>query len=156
MSPPCRRTMRATVASPTAGAFKFLRAMEALEDAEKIAGVLHVESDTIVPRTRKDGGVISLHRFLLPMLNARIFATARVFGGVGQQVDENLFDKSRIAVRGRQRFGVPLDFAVGVVEFDVSQRAFHERRQFHALAGEFFFSDTAEVEQVVHQMAHVP
>ena len=78
---------------PDAGAGEFLFAMEALEHAKELVGVLHVESCAIVAY-----GVNDLLRTLLAAdTDDRTVALAGELGGVGNKVSPNLTHQRGIA-----------------------------------------------------------
>lgn len=90
-----------------AGAFKFLGAVQALEDAEQFVGVFHIETDAVVA-DENDGFIVHGAQ---ADFNDGGFARPAVFDGIGKQVGKDLFEKARIAIDGGQFGNAPFDIA---------------------------------------------
>ena len=90
------------------GPFELLSPMKALEDAEKLVGVLHVEADTVVANVDNrlpvgDDLADLYHRF---------FARSRELHGIRQQIREHDVHQARIAHRKRKGVDSPFDVAI--------------------------------------------
>src|SRR5205807_236876 len=65
-----------------AGAFEIFAAMQALEHAEELIGMLHVEADAVIAHENR-GPAVDL---LVTNLNYCRIARPRILGGVGEEV----------------------------------------------------------------------
>src|SRR5206468_5282180 len=100
-----------------AGAFKFLGAVETLEDTEELIGVFHVEANPVV--ANEDGGLaIGLEG---PDFDHRLGPRAGVFDGVGKEVGKDLLEKTGVALDGRQGLQTPLDAAAFGFSLEVGE-----------------------------------
>ena len=91
--------MRWTMARPDAGALVVLGAVQALEDAEELADVLHVEAHAVVAHKV---GTCSPSCSSQPTSMWATLALAGELEGIGQQVDEDLLEQGGVGLAGRQ------------------------------------------------------
>jgi hypothetical protein len=90
-----------TIGQPDSRVLVILRIVQPLEHAEEFIGVSYVEACPVIPA--------EIHRLAaLPHAAGstdRVFTLANIFHGIGQQVDPDLFQQSRIAPAwGDRRF----------------------------------------------------
>src|SRR5437667_1291375 len=134
-----------------AGPLKLLSPVQPLEDAKQFASVFHAESDTVIA---------DKHGHLAVPLGVADFedgggARAGVFDGVGEEVGEDLPHQARIAFESGQWLDAPFDGAALGFAFEVCQCFLDHRSQWSRLALQFLPAHAGQVEQIVHQLAHV-
>src|SRR5471030_748468 len=86
---------------------KILAPVEPLENAEQLVDVPHIEADPVVAHVNH-GGFIGGD---LADLNNGGLIVAGELDGIGQQVDNDMFDEGRIAVQRRQFADAGIDIA---------------------------------------------
>ena len=82
------------------GALVVLCAVQPLEDAEQLVGILHVETNAVVPHKicfRRPIDALAAH------VDGRMLAAAREFQRVAQEIHVDLLEQHRIGVARRQR-----------------------------------------------------
>src|SRR5262249_15488529 len=104
---------------PDAGPLDIFRAVEPLEDAEELAGVLPVEAHAVVPHDADD---LVRRGACRCDLDLRDSAPARVLDGVGKKVDEHLAQERGVAADRRQLAHGPADLPALPVLLDLADR----------------------------------
>ncbi len=98
--PPCRVTMRCTLARPMPVPSNSRGGVQALEHAEQLVRVLHVEAHAVVAHEEDDVSPVLLVR---PPTSMRAGAcVAGVLDGVAEQVGPHLAQQRAVAAHGRQ------------------------------------------------------
>src|SRR5580658_128954 len=95
-----------------ARAAKLVGAVQALENAEELVRIIHIESDPVVP----DRVLILRSDFATADFDARAGLFAAVFDGVGDQVGPYLAEQSRIPAGRGQRTDLDLRNAFGMID----------------------------------------
>src|SRR5208282_1740150 len=130
---------------------EILLAMQTLENSEQLIGILGIKAHTVVTHeeSRDAAG------FLRADLNDGGAASAREFGGIGEKIGKRQSHQSGIAIRFRERFDGPFDAAIAGLLRQVGNHLLDQLLEFYLLADHLPAADAREVQDVVHEMAHV-
>jgi hypothetical protein len=134
-----------------ASALKFLFKMEALKNAEEFANVLHIETYTII--ADEDNVLVAI--YMRADFDFGRFPRTRVFDGVGNQVGENNPKHRPISQNLGQRTDVPFNRATAKVVLQALSHIDEEVLEINANRAHFGAGHTGELQQIVHELAHL-
>src|SRR6266567_2309953 len=134
-----------------AGPLKLFSPVQPLEDAKQFASVFHAEPDTVIA---------DKHGHLAVHLGVADFdddggARAGVFDSVGEEVGQDLPHQARITFEGGERVYAPFDGATFSFALEVGEHFLDHCAQGSGLALQFLPAYPGQVEQIIHQPAHV-
>ncbi len=137
----------ADIGQADAGAFELFDVVQALEHAEQLVHVAHVEAAAVVAHEEVVFVVVSL----VTNLDHRVFALAGELDRVGQQVLPYQAQHRRIGLDLRQRCERPLHVAAGVVQGQAPAHILGQRGHVQPHTPQRGAPHLREAEQVIHQ-----
>src|SRR6266568_4513077 len=134
-----------------AGPLKLFSPVQSLEDTKQFVCVFHAEPDTVIA---------DKHGHLAVHLGVADFddgggARAGVFDSVGEEVGQDLPHQARITFEGGERVYAPFDGATFSFALEVGEHFLDHCAQGSGLALQFLPAYPGQVEQIIHQPAHV-
>src|SRR5579885_586627 len=132
--------------------FKFLVAMQTLEDTEQLIDIFHVESGAVVPnKDRYHTG------FRVPRtdFNPRVLPFARVLESVRNQIEHRLMKQCRVAFNVRQIPKIPTHAPSRGLWLQLLQNTIDNVPQMNPPAAELHLPKAREAEQVIQQLPHL-
>ena len=136
---------------PDARAVEVFRAVKPLEHTEQLVGVLHVEAHAVVLDEQHWCAVARG----LANVDYRVRAWTGVLHRIRQEVRVHDADEARVAGHRRQRAEAPLDPAPRQLRRQVGDDGLHDLIQPGRLGTQVLAPQLSEMQQIVHQPAHV-
>src|SRR5258708_33373854 len=111
------------------GTFELILAEQTVEHTKELVRVFHAETNSVVAN-RNYSPTDSFH---LAHLNDGALSWTSVLNGIVQQLYENLFHQSGIAIDSGQGGDLPLDLAARELGCQFTQNEFHKRVKWRLL-----------------------
>ena len=136
---------------PDTSALEFTSGMEALERAEQLVGIRHLEPRAVV-LDKKNGLAVLL---LFAESDLCLFALRRKLPCVAQQVTQHDSQKTPIAVGQESVFGSEDNISIGVTSFQLGNDCMGQFTQVNSLAAYLAARNSREFQHVVNQLRHL-
>src|SRR5688500_4940919 len=139
------------VREPDARALELFRAMQPLKHAEEAVRVRHVKTDAVVFYVYDElaAGLVAASDF-----DDGMFARARIFQRIREQVREHELQHAGIPGHRRQRLNYPLDRSPRIRLYDIPLRLTDDRVEIDARLHHLRPAHPGEDEQRVDELAH--
>src|SRR5690348_8534595 len=135
---------------PDARACKFLVRMQALEGAEKLVRVGHVESRPVVADKESSRAIFAY----CTEFDTRAFTFCGKLPGVAQEVIENDPQESRITLNVQAISDLKLSTSVGLSSLKVRGHRARDVAEIHSSFRHLASTDARECQQIVDQLGH--
>src|ERR1700733_4414250 len=124
--------------------------MQSLEDTEKLVGILHVESNTVVAHVVDDPVALTQRA---DIYSSRTAASGE-FEGVRQEIGQYLLEKRSVSVAIGQLLDMHTHLRLALTLLQTRDDAQNDLAQRHAQTVQRFAAESREVQQIVDELVH--